>query len=90
MLILSPSKSNVISFARSRPPIIYSYTIDNVPVNRVYVVQDFGVMLDVVLTITNHNDSLIFRACKTLGVLKSVAYDFTDPLCLKTLQWNPS
>lgn len=69
----------------SRSLVLYPYTIDDVSVNRDEVVKELGVWLDVGLTFTNHTDSLIYRALKTLGVLKQVACDFTDPLCLKTL-----
>lgn len=84
-LTLCPDKCNVISFSRSQSPITYSYVLNSVQVNRVCVVKDLGVLLDRGLTFSHHIDSVVNQARKTLGLLKKIACDFSDPMCLKTL-----
>jgi len=65
-LILTLSKCNVISWTGTSSPIIYSYTIDDIPINHVEVVKDLFVWLYVGLKITNHIEYWISGAGKRL------------------------
>ena len=72
-------------FSRSQSPITHSYVLNSVQVNRVCVVKDLGVWLDRGLTFSHHIDTVVNQARKTLGLVKKIACDFSDPMCLKTL-----
>lgn len=84
-LVISIPKCHVMTFHRSKEPIIFDYRIDNSVLNRVDQVTDLGVILDAKLSFNAHYSSIISKANRQLGFVSRIAKDFTDPYCLKAL-----
>lgn len=84
-VILSVEKCSAISFSRKRKPILYDYAIDDLPLQRVEVTRDLGVVLDSSLTFKPHYSDIIARANRQLGFIFKIADEFRDPFCLKAL-----
>ncbi|XP_055604294.1 uncharacterized protein LOC129752545 [Uranotaenia lowii] len=53
--------------------------------DRVFEVDDLGVILDAQLTFDSQRTSVIRKANRQLGFISKVAREFRDPLCLKSL-----
>lgn len=90
LLSLCPGKCSIISFTRSRSPITYRYSFNNVLVSRWNTVKDLGVLIDASLSFNHHIDTLVCKARKTIGTLKRVARDFHNLGCLKpsSVPWS--
>ena len=64
---------------------MYDYSIHGTVLNRVFEVNDLGVVLDTQLTFNSHRTNVINRANRQLGFMTKIARDFTDPYCFKSL-----
>ena len=53
--------------------------------DRVFSMCDLGVTFDSKLSFNSHTELLVGKAMKTLGFLRKITADLSDPLCLKTL-----
>jgi hypothetical protein len=84
-LLLNVSKCKVLSFFRTRSPILQQYFLYDEAVNRIEYVTDLGVIFSSDLTFTKHINSIITRAFTMLGFIKRNCNDFCDPLTLKIL-----
>lgn len=82
---ISVQKCNVISFHRKQKPIIFNYTIDDLPLHRVDTIRDLGITLDSALTFKPHYLDTIAKANRQLGFIFKIADEFRDPTCLKAL-----
>ena len=67
-LKLNPIKCEVITFTLRRKPIVASYSINNITLDRVSEMRDLGVILDSKLTFASHIDGIIGRANRALGI----------------------
>ena len=84
-LTLSIEKCNIITFHRTRSPLIFDYTIAGQCLSRVSCVKDLGVLLDSELTFKCHYNNIIARANRQLGFIFKISSEFRNPLCLKSL-----
>lgn len=84
-LIVSIPKCVVMTFHRTKNPILYDYCIEGVMLRRVEKVSDLGVLLDPKLDFRLHYSSIISKANRQLGFISKIAREFTDPHCLKAL-----
>lgn len=78
-------KCNIITFARIRSPIVFSYAVKDCSLNRVSLVKDLGILLDSKLRFTEHISSVVAKSFAVLGIIKRNAREFKDVYCLKTL-----
>ena len=85
MLEVSVSKCNVISFTRKKHPLHWPYTINDVPLERVSVVKDLGVLLDAEMTFEEHYLSVVSKANRSLGFMLRITKEFHDFSCLRIL-----
>lgn len=84
-LTLSVSKCNVITFHRTKNPLLYEYMMNNQMLQRVSTVRDLGITLDASLSFKQHYSDIIAKANRQLGFIFKIADEFKDPLCLKAL-----
>ena len=82
---LNSDKCYIISFGRSRSPILFDYLLSISPVSRQHSIRDLGVILDVKLTFTEHFNHIINKAYSMLGFILRICKEFTDPFALKSL-----
>lgn len=82
---LSIQKCSIISFHRKKNPILFNYTINNEPLQRVSDIRDLGIRLDTKITFKLHYSEIIAKANRQLGFIFKIADEFRDPTCLKAL-----
>ena len=87
-LTISVSKCSIITFTRSKAPIVYEYMIEGSQLERVTVVKDLGVELDTKLTFQHHYSSILSKANRNLGFIMRLAKNFRDPYCLRALYFS--
>lgn len=104
LLKMNPSKCNIISFTRSKQPIIFDYTLDFISIPRSTCVRDLGVLMDSQLSFIPQIDQICSKASRMLGFIIRSSKDFSDCLSFKVLYcslvrsilefsspiWNPS
>ena len=66
-LKLNPTKCKVITFSLRKKPILASYRINDVTLDRASEMRDLGVILDSKLTFGSHIDDAVGRANRALG-----------------------
>ena len=71
-------KCYIISFTRSKNPILFDYTMNGVPLQRVDEIRDLGVIITSSLSWNNHIDNIISKAARISGLIK------------RTLGWHAS
>lgn len=82
-LQLNLCKCNVISFHRSKTPILYDYSFNGRLLGRVEVIKDLGVYFDSALTFKHHYNFISASSLKMLGFLCRIVKEFT---CLKVIK----
>lgn len=81
------NKCQCISFTRKRKPIVFSYHLNNVVIERVDVVKDLGILLDSKLLFNQHIDMIAEKAYKNLGFVLRSCQSFTDPIAIKAVYY---
>ena len=66
-LKLNPSKCKVITYTLRKNPVLASYSINGIVLDRVSEMRDLGVVLDSKLTFASHVDDVVGRANRALG-----------------------
>ena len=66
-LKLNPAKCKVITFTLRKKPVLTSYSISNITLDRVSEMRDLGVTLDSKLNFASHIDNIVGRANRALG-----------------------
>ena len=61
-LFLNNYKCKTMSVHRKRCPIVFEYQLNQIPLARLSVVKDLGVMLDSTLSFTQHVDFVVCKA----------------------------
>lgn len=84
-LTVSIGKCKVITFHRTKTPIEFSYSMEGLALERVYQINDLGVLLDSKLSFDLHRSTMITKANRQLGFISKISKDFRDPYCLKAL-----
>ena len=75
---LNISKCQSISFTRKRKPITYTYSFYDVPIPKIDVIRDLGVILDSKFTMSNHIDGIVSKAFKNLGFVLRTCKPFNN------------
>jgi hypothetical protein len=78
-------KCNVMTFSRSRRPIVYDYELGGVGVSRTNVVKDLGVTFDSALTFNEHIMAITKSCFSRLGFVLRNLRDFHNPKVMKLL-----
>ncbi|KAI5714669.1 hypothetical protein M8J77_003487 [Diaphorina citri] len=84
-LSFHPDKCEVMSISRNKEPLSFEYKIGNIPLSRVSVKKDLGVLFQKNLKFENHMETIICSASSTLGLLIRNSQYFTDEDTLTTL-----
>ena len=71
-------KCYIISFTRSKNPILFDYTMNGVPLQRIDEIRDLAVIITSSLSWNNHIDNIISKAARISGLIK------------RTLGWHAS
>lgn len=77
-LPLNIAKCNVMTFSKKHNPVNFSYSIDNITVNRCTEFKDLGVIFDTSLSFVAHIDYIVGNAYKNLGFIIRNSKHFTD------------
>lgn len=85
LLSLNIDKCSVISFTRSKDPVLYSYDLCGRIVNRVDTVRDLGVLFSANLHFNDHIMNTVAKAYKTLGFINRHTKDFKNQQSFKYL-----
>lgn len=86
-LYLNFSKCKVLSFHRKRQALSYNYHLNNEILARVESMVDLGVLFDHKLSFNDHVSLKISKAKSMLGFMKTISWDFTDVIALKSLYY---
>lgn len=84
-LHLNVSKCSVVSFTRSKSPVLFDYLISGVTLPRLKTVKDLGVVFDAGLTFNEHITSVVSAAMKCMGFIIRNTKEFTSPESLLSL-----
>ncbi|KAF0761231.1 Reverse transcriptase domain-containing protein [Aphis craccivora] len=84
-LSLNLGKCHVMSFNRSRSPILHPYRLCDVLINRVFVFKDLGIFYTSSLSFEHHINMIVSKALKILGFIKRVSKTFSSANCLRSL-----
>lgn len=84
-LHLNVSKCSVMSFTRSKSPVLFDYLISGVTLPRLKTVRDLGVVFDAGLTFNEHITSVVSAAMKSMGFIIRNTKEFTSPESLLSL-----
>ena len=84
-LYFNIDKCKVISFTRSRNPLLQVYRINNSQLCRVNDICDLGVIFDTTLSFNKHLINIISKSSSILGFITRNCKDFTNIDTLKTL-----
>lgn len=84
-LDLNIDKCKDMSFYRIRSPTHFNYTIDDIELTRVKIIQDLGVWFDEQLTFNRHIDFVTSKAYSMLGFVKRICKQFTNIQALKSI-----
>lgn len=86
-IIVNVPKCQQISFTRKPKPLNFTYTFNNIPIVKVNVIRDLGVLLDSKLTMSEHVDYITDKAYKNLGFVIRTCKPFFDVSCIKTVYY---
>jgi len=73
-----------MTFYRGTPTFM-SYSFQNMSLDRIYSVNDAGVVLDTKLKFDSHITSIVNKAMSVLGFIKRWSKEFKDPYTTKIL-----
>lgn len=86
-ITISIPKCQCISFTRKKKPIIFPYNFDNIPIERVEVIRDLGILLDSGMSFSNHIDNIVKRSYQSLGFVIRTCKPFTTIMSLKIIYY---
>lgn len=87
-LMLNVDKCKVMSFSRSRYPVIHNYYLDNILLNRVVENLDLGITFSSNLTFNKHYLNISKKSSSILGFISRTCKDFTNSFTLKILYFS--
>lgn len=79
------AKCKVITLTRSHSPIIFDYSMNQSPLERVNAIKDLGLILDSKLRFNEHISMTVAKANSMLGFLRRNTAQFDDVYALKVL-----
>lgn len=87
LMELNIEKCKIMNFYNKKNPYLYTYKINDIPLNRVDEVKDLGVTFQRNLKFNSHYNNINKKAFKMLGFLFRQTKDFTNPNTLKILYY---
>lgn len=78
-------KCQVITFTRKQHPLVFSYHLNDVPLQRVDHIRDLGLHLDSKFTFNRHIDVITNKAFKSLGFIMRICAPFRNRNCIKSV-----
>lgn len=84
-MTLNINKCKTISFHRRTSPVLFSYNIRGLPLERVTSIRDLGIIFHSQVKFDAHIDEIVRRAMKMCGFIKRQTCDFSDILSIVTL-----
>jgi hypothetical protein len=69
-MTLNLSKCKILTITHKLSPIVYEYSISNVPIERCECIRDLGVLIDTNLSWSEHVTKVVNNAFKTMGIIK--------------------
>ena len=87
-LTLNLNKCHSMTFHRKRKHIIFNYSLNGSPLERVSYVKDLGIYLTPSLSFEQHINITVGRALKVLGFIKRNTSLFTSSTCLRSLYFS--
>lgn len=84
-LSLNVSKCKSVSYHRTRNPIISSYNINDIVLDKLDGIKDLGVFFDHKLTFVRHIEIITSKAYSMLGFVMRICNEFTCPKAFKSL-----
>lgn len=78
-MYLNVSKCFFISFTKKHNKIIYTYTLDNIALDRRTIARDLGVLFDAELSFRQHYEHITKRSRQLLGFIIRNTKDFKKP-----------
>ena len=82
-LLFNIDKCKVMSFSRSHNPILWTYTMNSLPLARITEVKDLGITFTNDLDFSTHIIQIVNNATKSLGFIKANSKNFSNPIVLK-------
>jgi hypothetical protein len=91
---LNAEKCKSISFSRGSKPVMFQYVIGDSDLERVYVINDLGVLVDSRMTFVNHIESIVSKLGRMLGFIKRISRELYVAFVRPGLQyglcvWSP-
>jgi hypothetical protein len=77
-LPFNDTKCKAITFSRKRSPIDFTYTLNDLPLQRVLDIRDLGLVIDSKLDLHKHMTNICKNASKLLGFIIRTAKNFDD------------
>jgi len=87
-LMLNIDKCKVMTFSRSRNPVIHNYYLDYFQLNRVVENLDLGITFNSNLTYNKHYLNIYKKSSSMLRFISRTCKDFTNPFTLKALYFS--
>jgi hypothetical protein len=87
-LTLNVDKCSVMSFTRSRSPLLYDYLLNDTLLQRTTFIKDLGIHFTPSLNFDHHINVTVGKALKVLGFIKRNTKSFTSASCLRTLYFS--
>lgn len=85
LLQLNISKCKIITFSRVNNPLIFTYKINDIPLERTECINDLGVIMDPKLTFIPHIENITAKAYQRLFLIKKFSLEFNDIFITKLL-----
>lgn len=79
------NKCHVISFTKSKSPILFNYCLLDTPLSRVEVIKDLGVLFDCKLTFVPHINHIYKKSLHMLGFIIRNTREFKDVRTFRSL-----
>lgn len=86
-ITVNVGKCQYISYTRKTNPISSSYHLNNVPIEKVSVIRDLGVLLDSKLSFTQHFDMIAGKAFRNLGFVLRSCKPFKNITSIKSVYY---
>lgn len=87
-MTLNIKKCKIMTFHRTKKPIIHNYYFNDELVPRAYSMKDLGVTLEPDLRFITHFDNITKKGFKMLGFLNRNSKDFKNPTTYKNLYYG--
>lgn len=84
-LPINTQKCNILTFSRSKSPLLYGYQMGGISLGRVSTITDLGVTYDNMLNFKEHVENIVSHAYRILGFVLRQSFNFNNLNTLKKL-----